>query len=172
VPTLIVAASAAAPWPAQIGVITVGWPRNERSAVAGAKTTSYAENVVALKAAHRAGAHEALLPNTRGELCEGTGSNVVVERNGVLVTPPLSSGCLAGITRELFLEWAAGEGLPVVEDVVVMAELTRAPEVLLASSTRDLQHVSHVDGRPVEGTPLGKAARELFARRAAEGPNP
>jgi branched-chain amino acid aminotransferase len=95
-----------------------------------------------------------------------------VERNGVLVTPPLSSGCLAGITRELFLEWAAGEGLPVVEDVVVMAELTRAPEVLLASSTRDLQHVSHVDGRPVEGTPLGKAARELFARRAAEGPNP
>jgi branched-chain amino acid aminotransferase len=171
-PTLILAASVADPWPDHIGVVTVGWTRNERSAVAGAKTTSYAENVVALHAAHRAGAHEALLPNTRGELCEGTGSNVVVERDGVLVTPPLSSGCLAGITRELFLEWAADEGLPVIEEQVGMADLARAPEVLLTSSTRDVQHVSRVDGRSVPGTTLGKAAEELFARRAAVSPEP
>jgi branched-chain amino acid aminotransferase len=150
----------------------VGWPRNERSAVVGAKTTSYAENVVALAAAHRRGAHEALLPNTRGELCEGTGSNVLVERDGVLVTPPLSSGCLPGITRELLLEWAADEGLPVIEDVVGMAELAAAPEVLLTSSTRDVQHIDELDGRSVPGTALGKAAHELFSRRAAAGNNP
>ena len=171
-PTLVLAVSPAGPWPDRIGVVTVDWCRNERSAIAGAKTTSYAENVVALATAHRRGAHEALLPNTRGEICEGTGSNVVIERDGVLVTPPLSSGCLAGITRELFLEWAAIEGLPVVEDVVTAADLAAAPEVLLTSSTRDVQHVSELDGRAVPGTTLGKAAGDLFARRAAQGIDP
>lgn len=171
-PTLVLAVSPASPWPDLIRVVTVPWTRNERSAVAGAKTTSYAENVVALRAAHDRGAHEALLTNTQGLLCEGTGSNVVVERDGVLVTPPLSSGCLAGITRELFMEWAAAEGLPLVEDDVTLSDLEEAPEVLLTSSTRDVQRVCEVDGRPVSGTALGRAAHELFARRAAEGVDP
>ena len=77
-PSLVVALSEAKPWPGRIGAVTVPWVRNERSAVAGAKTTSYVENVVALRAAHEVGAHEALLANTRGLLCEGTGSNVFV----------------------------------------------------------------------------------------------
>lgn len=171
-PTLVLAAAPAAPWPDRIGAVTVPWARNERSAVTGAKTTSYAENVVALQAAHDRGAHEALLANTRGLLCEGTGSNVVVERDGVLVTPPLSSGCLAGITRELFLEWAVAEGLPVAEDDVTLDDLAAAPEVLLTSSTRDVQHVGELDGRPVPGTALGKAAHELFALRAARDLDP
>ena len=98
VPTLIVAASVGAPWPAEVAVATVPWTRNERSAVAGVKTTSYAENVMALREAHSRGAHEALFANTQGMLCEGTGSNVLVGIDGVLVTPPLSSGCLAGRT--------------------------------------------------------------------------
>src|SRR6478735_10810558 len=73
-PTLVIAAAPGGPWPETTAVITVPWTRNERSAVAGAKTTSYAENVVALAAANRAGASEALLANTAGVLCEGTGS--------------------------------------------------------------------------------------------------
>jgi branched-chain amino acid aminotransferase len=166
-PTLVLAASGADPWPGRIAVVTVPWTRNEHSAVAGAKTTSYAENVVALRVAHDRGAHEALLTNTRGLLCEGTGSNVVVERDGVLVTPPLSSGCLAGITRALFLEWSRAEGLPVIEDDVTLEDLSQAPEVLLTSSTRDVQRVNVVDGRELPGTPAGKAAEDLFVRRAA-----
>ena len=83
----------------------VPWVRNERSAVAGLKTTSYAENVVALAYAKERGAIEAVFANTRGELCEGTGSNVFVVRDGVVWTPPLDSGCLAGITRALAVEW-------------------------------------------------------------------
>ncbi len=74
----------------------VGWTRNERGALAGLKTTSYAENVVALARAHEAGATEAMFANTRGELCEGTGTNVFVGVDGLLVTPPLDSGCLDG----------------------------------------------------------------------------
>jgi branched-chain amino acid aminotransferase len=171
-PTLIVAAAPAVPWPGRIAVATVPWTRNERSAVAGAKTTSYAENVVALREARRRGAHEALLANTVGVLCEGTGSNVVVRVGDQLLTPPLSSGCLAGISRELFLEWAGQEGLPVVEQDVPFDRLGQVEEVLLTSSTRDVQRVSVLDGRELSGSALGAAAVQLFARRAAEGMDP
>lgn len=171
-PTLMVAVSPTGRWPDRISVASVPWARNERSAIAGAKTTSYAENVVALAEAHRRGAHEALLPNTRGELCEGTGSNVLLVLDDELVTPPLSSGCLAGITRELLLEWAARDGLPTSERDVPMEALGRASDVLLLSSTRHVQHVSVVDGRDVGSTTLGKAAAELFARRVSEGMDP
>lgn len=171
-PTLVVAAATAAPWPGHIEVASVPWTRNERSAVAGAKTTSYAENVVALRAAKQKGAHEALLANTAGMLCEGTGSNVVVLEGDRLVTPPLSSGCLAGISRELFLEWAHEEGLPVVEEDVPFERLAFVEDLLLTSSTRDVQQVNVVDGRVLPGSPLGKAAVDLFARRGAERLDP
>jgi branched-chain amino acid aminotransferase len=171
-PTVILALGAASPWPARIAVVTVPWPRNERSAVAGAKTTSYAENVIALQRAHERGAHEALLPNTAGRLCEGTGSNVVLDLDGRLVTPPLSSGCLAGITRELFLEWAAKVGLPVEERDLEMSSLEGARDILLTSSTRNVQQVQTLNGQPVPGSELGRVAVELFDRMAAEGLDP
>jgi branched-chain amino acid aminotransferase len=170
--TLVVAVAPATPWPGRIVVATVPWARNERSAVAGAKTTSYAENVVALDYAHARGAHEAIFANTRGELCEGTGSNIAVGVDGVLVTPPLSSGCLSGITRELLLEWAAKEGLPVEERALPLEILADAEDVVLTSSTRDVQRVAVVDGRELRGGEWGTAAAELFARRAAEGVDP
>src|SRR5207253_4095293 len=106
-PTVIVAASALAAWPATVDVAGVPWPRNERGALAGLKTVSYAENVVALAWAHERGADEAIFANLAGRLCEGTGTNVFVAHDGRLLTPPLPSGCLAGVTRQLLLELAA-----------------------------------------------------------------
>ena len=91
-PTVVVATAPLPPWEPTTAVVTVEWPRNERSAVAGLKTTSYAENVVALERAHRHGASEAIFANTQGRLCEGTGSNIFVGREGRLVTPPLTLG--------------------------------------------------------------------------------
>src|SRR3954465_1547369 len=108
-PTVIVATGAMHAWPPTTDVAVVPWTRNERAATAGLKTTSYADNVVALAWAKERGADEAIFANTRGELCEGTGSNVFVAQDGRLVTPPLTSGCLGGITRELLLEWLPGE---------------------------------------------------------------
>src|SRR4051794_17609030 len=118
-------------------VVTVPWVRNERAATAGLKTTSYADNVIALAAAKEHGAVEAVFANTRGELCEATGSNVFVVLGGVVRTPPLSSGCLAGITRELVLEWCAHEGITVVEEALPLDVLQRADEVFLTSSIKD-----------------------------------
>jgi branched-chain amino acid aminotransferase len=171
-PTLLVLASPV-PRPEQTTAVhVVPWVRNERSAVVGLKTTSYAENVVALARAHEHGASEALFANSRDELCEGTGSNVVMVLDGLAITPPLSSGCLAGITRELLLEWATAGGLTVVERSVAMGELARAKEVLLTSSTRDVQPVHRVDDRQLQPGPVGAALGALFRARAADDLDP
>ncbi|MEK8228884.1 aminotransferase class IV [Oerskovia sp. M15] len=92
--TIIVAAGPASPGPTSRSVRSP-WVRNERSAVAGLKTTSYAENVVALADAVARGGDEAILANTVGELCEGTGANVLVEVGGELLTPR----CRRGVSR-------------------------------------------------------------------------
>ena len=118
------------------------WPRNERGALAGLKTTSYAENVVALAYAAERGASEAIFANLAGHLCEGTGSNVFYVVDGELRTPTLASGCLAGISRALLLEWYGGR--EVDEPVEVLAE---AEEIFLVSTTRDVQAV-HALRRP------------------------
>ena len=167
-PTVIVALAPLKAWAASAAVVTVPWTRNERSAVVGLKTTSYADNVVALAHAHARGGSEAIFANTRGELCEGTGSNVFVVVRGRLLTPPLSSGCLAGVTRALVLQWCGGE--EAVLDVGVLAE---ADEVFLASTTRDVQPVHEVDGRAVPAPgPVTAAAQRAFAARSAADVDP
>ena len=157
-PTLVVAAGPLTPWEADTTAVSVPWPRNDRSPVAGVKTTSYAENVVALAEARKVGATEAILPNTRGNLCEGTGSNVFVVLGGRLVTPPLMAGCLAGVTRALVLELLPDAD----EDDVPFAALAEAGEVLLTSTTRDVQPLRQLDGRVLPGVD-GPVARRAIA---------
>lgn len=144
--TVIVAATPIGTWPDSTGVVTVPWPRNERGAVAGLKTISYAENVRALAYATERGAGEALFLNTRGQLCEGTGSNVFLVESRTLRTAPEESGPLPGVTRALVLELAEHVGVPVALDPVYPEAFERAEEVFLTSSTRELQPVDRVDG--------------------------
>jgi branched-chain amino acid aminotransferase len=159
--------------PATTAAVVAPWVRNERSPVAGLKTTSYAENVMALAYAKERGASEALMANTVGELCEGTGSNVVLAIDGSLVTPPLAGGALPGITRGLLLEWAAEAGLVITERPVALGELADATEVLLTSSIRDVQPVHALDGRELAAPgPLGQVAVDLFAQRAGKDIDP
>lgn len=158
---------------AQGSVVTVPWVRNERAATAGLKTTSYADNVIALAYAKERGAVEAIFANTRGELCEATGSNVFVVIDGTVRTPPLDSGCLAGITRELVLEWCREDGLEILEEAMPLDVLERADEVFVTSSIKDVFPVSAVDGRELGAPgPVTTAAREVWARHAARGIDP
>ncbi|HUR17732.1 MAG TPA: aminotransferase class IV [Acidimicrobiales bacterium] len=168
-PTVIVATAPLARWPTVTGVSVVPWPRNERAAVAGLKTTSYAENVVALAYAHERGSGEALFLNLAGNVCEGTGSNIFVELDGRLVTPPLSAGCLAGVTRALILE--SGRA---AEGDVTTADLARSTEAFLASTTREVQAIGPVDGVPLPSAPgpLTEAASGAFAAIVAAGIDP
>jgi branched-chain amino acid aminotransferase len=168
-PTLVVVLTEAPRRPDTTAVITVPWTRNERGALAGLKTTSYGENVMALARAHREGAGEALFANTVGRLCEGTGTNVFVVLDGELHTPPLESGCLAGITRALVAEWSGAR-----ETDLPMSALDQAEEIFLTSSLRDVQAVHRVDDRLLPGAPgpVTLKAMKLFAERSAAEPDP
>ncbi|MGH9040544.1 MAG: aminotransferase class IV [Acidimicrobiia bacterium] len=166
VPTVIVAGSALAPWAETVAVATVEWPRNERGALAGLKTISYGENVRALAHAAELGAGEAIFANTRGDLCEGTGTNVFVVTGGRLRTPPAASGCLLGVTRALVLEVAAELGIDTAEDDLPLSALATADEAFLTSSTREVQAISAVDGTPLPDAP-GPVTDELAAAFSA-----
>jgi branched-chain amino acid aminotransferase len=155
------------PVPPTATVVTVPWTRNENSPLAGLKTTSYGENVVALARARDAGADEALFANTRGELCEGTGTNVAVVVDGRLVTPPLSSGCLAGVTRELAIEHCG-----LVEETVPYAILDTVTEAALLGTTRDVQPIVAIDGRVLEPGDLTLAAAAAFRDLIASNLDP
>jgi branched-chain amino acid aminotransferase len=148
-------------------VVTVPWTRNENSPLAGLKTTSYGENVVALARAKAAGAHEAIFANTRGELCEGTGTNIAVVVDGRLVTPPLASGCLAGITRALAIEHCGIE-----EATVPYAALAEVAEACLLGTTRDVQPITAIDDRALATGELTRAAQAAFATLVARDLDP
>ena len=162
------------PRPAAVTTVAVvPWTRNERAATVGLKTTSYAENVVALAAAKSVGGTEAIFANGAGHLCEGTGSNIFVIRDGVVLTPPMESGPLAGITRALTIEWCREEGLEVREEVLPLSVLATAAEVFITSSTRDVQAVGTIRVVPTQQTLAGElpgvdlAERELGSEPGA-----
>ncbi|WP_228992656.1 aminotransferase class IV [Streptomyces sp. DH8] len=168
-PSLVVALDGVNRRPDSTAVITVPWTRNERGALVGLKTTSYAENVVALARARERGASEALFPNTVGRLCEGTGSNVFVVLDGRIHTPPVASGCLAGITRALAVEWTGAEETDLPMDVFAEAD-----EVFLTSTLRDVQAVHRIDDRALtpEVGPVTAKAMRIFAERADDDLDP
>ena len=155
--SVLIATASTEPTPTAAAVTVVEWPRNERGALAGVKSTSYLENVVALARARELGGDEAIFANTVGNLCEGTGSNVFVVLDGRLITPPLSSGPLAGVTRALVLEVTdAGE-----EDLPIEAVLA-ADAAVLTSCPRDVQPIGRLDGRERPGVP-GPTTRQAAA---------
>ena len=171
--TYIVTASPTTPSPASGKVVVVPWTRNERSATAGLKTTSYADNVVALAYAKERGGAEALFANSVGNLCEGTGSNVFVVVDGQILTPDLASGPLAGVTRELVIEWCREEGLTVHAEPLAMSILTQADEVFITSTVKDVMAVHAIDDRPLPAPgPVTAQVAEIFNRLSRERLDP
>ena len=166
-PSVLLTLAAQAPWPQTTTAITVPWVRNERSAIVGAKTTSYAENVAALAAVQERGVSEALMANTQGLLCEGTTSNVFVVIDGRAYTPSLASGCLPGVTRGLVMEW-----LEASEAELPFEVLQSADEVFLTSSTREVHPIERLDDRTFHERPVGTSLRSRFSELSRSNPNP
>jgi branched-chain amino acid aminotransferase len=164
-PSLVVIGGRMDPWPDTAAVCTVPWPRNERGALAGLKTTSYGENVRALSLARSNGCSEAVFANLQGQLCEGTGTNVFYVVDGELRTPTLASGCLAGITRGLILDWYGATEVDEPIDVVT----EQASEIFLSSTTRDVQAIHRWNDRDLAAPgPITTEVRKAWREREAE----
>lgn len=147
-PTITCSATPASRHEGAERVVTVPWTRNERGALTGVKSVSYGENVMALAFAQKENAGEALFFNTRDELCEGATTNVFIVKGAEVFTPPLSSGCLAGVTRELVIDLCREHLIPISETPVSAPQLMAADEAFLTSSTREVQPISHLNGNP------------------------
>lgn len=148
-----------------------------RSAVdsldAGAKSGNYLTNLLALRQAKQRGAHEALLLDAHGRVCEGSSSNVFALEGGQLRTPPLDVGILEGITRREIIALATRLGTPVQEVEIPPDELCAAEEVFLTSTIREVLAVTRIDdvvigdGKPGPFTKQLRAAFRAHTRPVA-----
>ena len=148
------------------------------------KSSNLLNNILAAQQAGDAGAFEAILFNTAGEVAEGTLTNIFMVKSGRIQTPSVDCGILSGVTRELVFELAAGSGQTIEEGRYRREALAEADEIFLTSTTREIIPVSRLDGRLVgkgRPGPVTLRLRDLFARRIADflaeapppaGPNP
>lgn len=161
--------------------------RHSRSEFAGAKILSWGMNLTWLENAQRRGFDEAILLNERGEVTECTSANLFVANDSAhdsakassVFTPPLSAGCLPGITRELLLSEVRVPGFRIEEKTLFPDDLDRADEVFITSTTRDLLPVLSVDGRAMRDSGRARPVLQaefrrylneyIAARKAAQG---
>jgi branched-chain amino acid aminotransferase len=140
--------------------------RHAAHPLAGVKVTSWLQNVCSLEQAHAGGFDEVILLNERGEVAECTSANVFCVRGEAVETPPLSSGCLAGITREVLLEIGPDSGLRVTERTLALEDLHQADEVFVSSTSRELLPVGRIDDHhvPQADGPVTARLAQLFSQ--------
>lgn len=160
------------PVPARLALREHG--RHAASPLAGVKVTSWLLNVWNYYEAQEAGFDEVVLLNERGEVAECTAANIFCAKNGRVFTPPLSSGCLEGVTRGLLLEIGAAAGVSVEEKTLFPGDLYSADEVFISSTNRTLLPIGEVAGHKLPAAPgpitqkLEKAFSAYIARYIAE----
>jgi branched-chain amino acid aminotransferase len=135
-------------WGEGVKLTIVEQARHAASRFRGVKILSWALNLAVLEEAQNRGFDEALLLNERGEVSECTSANVFLARGGEVLTPPLDSGCLPGVTREILLEAIRVEGIRVREGRIRPEDLPKADEIFVSSTTRNLLPVLSIDGVP------------------------
>jgi branched-chain amino acid aminotransferase len=137
--------------------------RHAASALAGVKSISWLNNVWAVAEAAKEGCDEVVMLNERGEVAECTSANVFAIKEGKILTPPLNSGCLEGVTRGILMEIAPDAGLPVVEQVLRPEDLYSAEEVFISSTNRNLISVGEIAGHSIPAPgPVCHRLNELF----------
>jgi len=123
--------------------------RDSASPMSGVKSTSWLTNVWAISEANQQGFDEVIMLNERGEVSECTSANIFMVREGKILTPPLSSGCLEGVTRAILMEIAPEARLPVVEKTLFPEDLYSAEEVFISSTNRNLISVGEIAGNKI-----------------------
>ena len=154
-------------WPQSVKLGVVPDGRHAANEFSGTKYISWAENLTRYERAHEQGLDEVILLNERGEISECTSANVfVVDSDRRVWTPPLSSGCLAGVTRAVLLEEMQDLDVAVGEKTLFPEELRSAREIFITSTTRELLPAAAIEGLEIQG---GRAVcdrlREAFSAR-------
>lgn len=135
--------------------------RHAASPLSGVKTTSWLNSVWAASEAQREGFDEVVLLNERGEVSECTAANLFVAKNGKVLTPPLSSGCLEGVTRGVLMEIASEAGTTVNEQTLRMDDVLGADEVFITSTNRNVIGVKEIAGHTIADGKGGEIAKRL-----------
>jgi branched-chain amino acid aminotransferase len=151
-----------AAWPASHKLVLVPDGIYSHAKLAGAKMLSWVQNAGTLERVHAQGFDDALLLNEQGHLAECTSANVFLVRGRQVLTPPLSSGCLPGITRMALLKVIPAAGYTVVEQDLTPQDLDSAEEVFISSTTREVAGVGSIEPNWKYPAP-GKVTRELAA---------
>ena len=146
--------------PVRLGLREQG--RHAASPLAGVKTISWLQNVWAVAEAQKEGFDEVVLLNERGEVAECTAANIFAVKAGKVLTPPLSSGCLEGVTRGILFEIAPEAGVSIAEQTLRPEDLYSADEVFVSSTNRNLISVGEIAGRPIAAGPVAKQLDTLF----------
>ena len=146
--------------PVKLGLLEHG--RYAAHPLAGAKVTSWLENVWAAEKARSRGFEDMVLLNEHGLVAECTAANIFFVHGGKVSTPPETSGCLAGVSRQILLEIAQSASVPIEERDVTVEEMWAADEAFISSTTREAQAVSAIEGH--EYKPAPGPATERLAR--------
>lgn len=134
--------------PMRVGPVKLALQENGRQALhplAGTKVTSWLQNVWTVEKAHQRGFEDTVLLNEFGNVTEVTAANLYIVNKGKVFTPPLSSGCLGGVSRLILLQSAPADGVEVREKNFGVDELFAADEVFITSTTRQVQPVSQIE---------------------------
>jgi branched-chain amino acid aminotransferase len=156
-------------WPAAVKLGLVPQGRHAASEFAGTKYTSWSENLTRYERAHEQGLDEVILLNERNEVAECTSANIFCVHGRNVSTPPLSAGCLAGITRSVLLEDVHVPGIEIRERILLTADLESADEIFITSTTRELLPVTEIQGlrikpRTHQGPSVCDQLRAAFRR--------
>ena len=155
-----------------LAAVILPWRRDPAGPTAGVKASSTAASRVGLRHARQHGAATGIWVTPAGNVSEALAANVFAVLDGVVVTPPLSDGALAGVTRSKILRFAADEGVACAERSLTVADLAAAAEAFVSATSEPVVPLVLLDGAPIgDGTPGPLTARlpELFARRARGG---
>ncbi|HBY59663.1 MAG TPA: class IV aminotransferase [Solibacterales bacterium] len=153
-------------WGGAVKLGVVAHARHAASPFAGTKVLSWSQNLVWYEEAHHRGFDEVVLLNERGEVSECTSANLFIARGVDVLTPPLASGCLPGVTRELLVNAEVSvPGIQVREESLLLKDLENADEVFITSTTRDLLPVAEVEGLTIrQGQNIRQALQVAFSR--------
>ncbi len=163
--------------PMRVGAVKLALQPNTRHAahpLAGTKVTSWLQNVWVVDKAHHRGFEDAILLNEFGNVTECTAANLYIVKNGQVITPPLSAGCLAGVSRLLLEQIGPKAGIPIIERDFTADELYAADEVFISSTTRQVQPVELIEEHRYENAPgplttkLSKIFDDYVKQSAAE----